>query len=89
MVKLIRRKAPDSLLIQFKLESKRRGIVNKAYKSLKNNGSDLVVANALEDLRVGYKATIISRQKRLTPVTSAKNLASKLDSLIRLLAGSK
>lgn len=85
IIRLIRRKAPDSLLIQFKLEPKRKGLVNDAYKSLKSNGSDLVVANALEDLKRGYKATIISRQKRLISVRSAQDLASKLDSLIRLL----
>ena len=89
VIKGIRKMAPDSLLIQFKLEPKRKGIINSAYKSLKSNSSDLVVANALEDLRLGYKATIISRQKRLIPVSSARNLASKLDSLIRLLTGQK
>ena len=89
IIKSIRKKAPDSLLIQFKLEAKRKGIVNDAYKSLKSNGSDLVVANALEDLKRGYKGTIISRQKRLISVHSARDLTLKLDSLIRLLTPHK
>jgi phosphopantothenoylcysteine decarboxylase/phosphopantothenate--cysteine ligase len=89
LIRLIREKAPDSLLIQFKLEPKRKGLVDDAYKSLKSNGSDLVVANALEDLKKGYRATIISRQKRLISVCSSRDLTSKLDSLIRLLSGNK
>ncbi|MFO8052495.1 MAG: phosphopantothenoylcysteine decarboxylase [Candidatus Omnitrophota bacterium] len=81
IIKTIRRLAKDSVLIQFKLEVKKRGIIDKAYHSLKENGSDYVVANALEDLKTGYKAILIDRNKNLTKINSKSTLTEKINQL--------
>ncbi|MCF7886880.1 MAG: hypothetical protein K9L71_00510 [Candidatus Omnitrophica bacterium] len=81
IIKIIRKLAKDSILIQFKLEAKKRGIIDKAYRSLKENGSDFVVANALEDLKSGYKAILIDRNKNLTKISSKSILAEKINQL--------
>lgn len=83
LIKIIRRLAKDSLIIQFKLEAKQAGIVQKAYKSLKANNSDYVVANALESLGSGYKAYLIDCAKKVTIVNSKAKLAQVINNLIK------
>ena len=83
IIKRIRAKAPNSLLIQFKLEPKQRGIINKAYKSLRENRSDFVVANALEDMQTGYKGFLINRDKKVISLGSRNSLLAALDKVIR------
>ncbi len=83
LIKTIRRLAPNARLIQFKLEAKRSGIADKAYQSLKENKSDFVVANALEDLRLGYKAVLVDRHKKLFSIDTQKVLVNVLDEVIR------
>jgi len=83
VIKRIRSLASKSLLIQFKLEPKRKGIVNKAYKSLRENKSDFVVANALEDLQVGYKGFLIGKDKKVISLGSRNCLLTALDKVIR------
>ena len=83
IMKRIRRLASKSLIIQFKLEPKQKGIIDKAYKSLKENRSDFVVANALEDLQSGYKGFLISRDKKVISLGSYSCLLSALDKVIR------
>lgn len=87
VIKHMRSLAPDSLLVQFKLEAKRRGLIEKAHASLRGNDSDLVVANAYEDIKAGYKGYIISRLKQVIEVRSKESLACNLVALIKLLAG--
>ncbi len=82
IIKKIRVLAEKSLLIQFKLESKRKGIVDKAYKSLIKNKSDFVVANALEDLKTGYKAQLIDKDKNIMPIGSKAHLLKVVNSLV-------
>ena len=89
LVKKIRSLAKQSLLIQFKLEIKSRGLIEDDYQSLKENDSDFVVANALEDLKLGYKGAIISRERHIIPVVSRAALATNLHKIITLLSGSK
>ena len=83
IIKMIRRKAKEAVLIQFKLQPKRRTIIEKAYKSLKENKSDFVVANALEDVYFGYRAFLIDRDKNITPIDSRRALITTLDKVIR------
>ncbi len=78
----IRKLAPASTLIQFKLEANRKGLIDKAYKSLLKNRSDFVVANCLKDMRLGYKAFLIDRQKKVIKIRSKKALARTLNRLI-------
>lgn len=78
LIKLIRKLARDSYLVQFKLEIKKDGLINKAFKSLKDNKADLVVANALEDLKLNYKAFIIDKNKNITAVSSKREFFSYL-----------
>ncbi|UCG34915.1 MAG: hypothetical protein JSW17_05340 [Candidatus Omnitrophota bacterium] len=89
LVKIIRRLCRQALLIQFKLEVKRKGLIEDAYQNLKENNSDFVVANALKDLVSGYKGFIVSREKHVIPVNSKVSLANNLCKLITLLSGSK
>jgi len=83
IIKCIRTKAPNSLLIQFKLEPKQRGIINKAYKSLRENKSDFVIVNALEDLKTGYKGFLIDKDKKVISLKSRESLLIALDRIIR------
>ncbi len=83
IIKHIRTLAKNSLLIQFKLESKQRGIIRKAYKSLKENRSDFVVANALEDMRIGYKGFLINKHEEVISLGSKSMLLSALNKIIR------
>jgi phosphopantothenoylcysteine decarboxylase/phosphopantothenate--cysteine ligase len=82
LVKGIRRLS-EALLIQFKLETKQKGIVNRAYASLKESKSDFVVANALEDMQRGYKGFLINRDKEVISLNSRKSLLDALDRIIR------
>jgi len=82
VIKRIRRMAKKSLIVQFKLEAKTRLLCQKAYKSLKSNKSDYVVANSLEDLKSGYKAFLIDKDRNITPVRSRKALSSALSRIV-------
>ncbi len=83
LIKKIRTLAPDSFLIQFKLETARQGLRDKAQNSLRTNRSDIVVANAWEDLKKGYKAAILDKTGFLREVRSKQEL---LNTLARLSA---
>lgn len=83
VIKRIRGLAKKSVLIQFKLETKRKGLIDKAYTSLKENKSDFVVANALEDLRHKYKAFVIDKSRHIITVNSKKELFIRLYELIK------
>ncbi|MEI8348806.1 MAG: phosphopantothenoylcysteine decarboxylase [Candidatus Omnitrophota bacterium] len=82
IIRLIRRLTKKAIIIQFKLEIKRKGLLDKAYKSLVENKSDFVVANALEDLRRGYQAFILDKNRKMIRVSSKKMLTKALVSLI-------
>jgi phosphopantothenoylcysteine decarboxylase/phosphopantothenate--cysteine ligase len=86
IIKKIRKLAKESLLIQFKLEIKRKGLLEKAYKSLKENKSDFVIANALEDLRLGYKAFLMDKDKNTISLDSKKDLFLSLCKIVTSLA---
>ncbi|MBU0693256.1 MAG: hypothetical protein KKC11_01090 [Candidatus Omnitrophica bacterium] len=78
IIKTIRKLAKETFLIQFKLQVGRKGLIEKAYQSLRENKSDLVVANIYEDLKEGYKAFIINKDKKRMLVTSKKSLFDNL-----------
>jgi len=82
IIHTVRKLAPHSLLIQFKLEPYRRGLINRAYRSLISNRSSFVVANALEDLRRGYKAFLVDRDRNVVPIRSQASLAKILHEII-------
>jgi len=82
IIKRIRSLAPESILIQFKLEPKKRGIIDKAYNSLRANRSDFVIANALDDLKTGYKGFLINRDKKVITLGSRNSLLAALNKLI-------
>lgn len=86
LVTLMRSLAPNSILVQFKLEIKRKGLIDKAYKSLKGNKSDFVVANALEDLKAGYKAFLLDEAKHCVTLNSKKALC---DTLYRVILNTR
>jgi phosphopantothenoylcysteine synthetase/decarboxylase len=82
IIRKIRVLAPKSLLIQFKLQPYRRGLVNEAYRSLVHNKSSFVVANALQDLKRGYKGFLVDRDRSVVPIHSRAALALLLERLI-------
>ncbi|MDD5070884.1 MAG: phosphopantothenoylcysteine decarboxylase [Candidatus Omnitrophica bacterium] len=75
IVKIIRKLARTSILVQFKLEPTAKGLIDKAYLSLKQNNADYVVANALSDLSHGYKSYIIDKDKKIKVLNSKAALA--------------
>ena len=82
VIKKMRSLAKKSLLIQFKLEAQRKGLLAKAYLSLKRNKSDFVVANALVDLYSGYKGFVMSKAGQITLITSKNSLLNELNRAI-------
>lgn len=85
IVKLIKKYDPKIFLVQFKLEVdvSKKELINRAYKSLLKNNSDLVVANDLNNIRISkHRALIIDRQKNITKVKTKKELAKKLLEMI-------
>lgn len=86
LLKDIRRYLPSSLIIQFKLEIKKKELLSKALYSLRANRSDLVVANAWEDLKEGhYKGYIIDRDRAVVSVNSRRELFVSLYKKIKEL----
>jgi phosphopantothenoylcysteine decarboxylase/phosphopantothenate--cysteine ligase len=82
VIKIMRKLAKDAVIIQFKLEIKRKDLLGKAYRSLKENKTDFVVANALEDLRLGYKAFIMDKENHTVVLNSQKSLFNNLHKII-------
>ena len=74
LIKIIRKLARFSFLVQFKLEMDSDRLIDKAFRSLEENKSDLVVANALEDIKLGYKAYVVDKDKKVKKVFSKKEL---------------
>ena len=82
IIKTIRRLQKNATLIQFKLEIKRKGLVKKAFKSLRENKSDFVVANALEDLKRGYKSFMIDENNNITVINSKNILFEEIENVV-------
>jgi len=81
IIKTIRRFQKNATLIQFKLEIKRKGLIRKAFKSLKENKSDFVIANAFEDLKFGYKSFMIDKNGNTLVINSKNALFEKLENI--------
>ncbi len=75
LISTIRKMAESSFLVQFKLEISRRRLIDKAWESLMTNRADLVVANALCDIRKKYVAFVIDRNKNVHSVDSLDGVA--------------
>jgi phosphopantothenoylcysteine decarboxylase/phosphopantothenate--cysteine ligase len=78
LIKIIRKLARESFLVQFKLEVEKKNLIDKAFRSLKENKADLVVANSLEELRLGYKAYVIDKNKNIKEISSKEQLSRHL-----------
>ena len=88
IIKEIRKLRPDIYLIQFKLEAgkTKNKLIDKAYRSLLENNSDLVIANDLKDVRnSNYRAYLIDREKSVEVIKGRKDLAQKLFRVVRKL----
>ncbi|MFA5271152.1 MAG: phosphopantothenoylcysteine decarboxylase [Candidatus Omnitrophota bacterium] len=83
IIKIIRSFQKQAILIQFKLEIKRKGLLKEAFKSLNANRSNFVVANALEDLKLGYKSFLIDTDKNIISISSKKSLFDNLEKVIK------
>lgn len=82
IIKVIRSFQKQAILVQFKLEIERQGLLKKAFKSLNANKSNFVVANALEDLKLGYKSFLIDTDKNIITINSKKSLFDNLEKVI-------
>jgi phosphopantothenoylcysteine synthetase/decarboxylase len=82
IIKTIRRLQKNATLIQFKLEIKRKGLVKKAFKSLQENKSDFVVANAFEDLKRVYKSFVIDKNNNMIVINSKNALFEKIENIV-------
>lgn len=78
IIKMIRKLQKKANLIQFKLEIKRKGLVEKAFQSLRKNKSNFVVANALEDLKLHYKSFLIDKNRNIITINSKESLFNRL-----------
>jgi phosphopantothenoylcysteine synthetase/decarboxylase len=81
IIKIIRKLQRNANLIQFKLEIKRKGLIREALKSLKQNKSNFVIANALEDLKSGYKSFMIDKNGNTLVINSKKALFERLKNI--------
>ena len=86
IIKIMRRLVPAALIMQFKLEEKKARLLEKAYASLLANGSDFVVANALEDLKTKY---LINRAKHMIKINSLQDLAANIHKILTSLVVKK
>ncbi len=75
LISTIRKMAESSFLVQFKLEISRRRLIDKAWESLMTNRADLVVANALCDIRKKSVVFVIERNKDVHSVDSLDGVA--------------
>lgn len=83
IIKIIRSFQNQAVLVQFKLEIKRKGLLKKAFESLKKNKSNFVVANALEDLRLGYKSFLMDKNNNIISINSKKSLFDNLEKIVK------
>jgi phosphopantothenoylcysteine synthetase/decarboxylase len=83
IIKIIRSFQKQAVLVQFKLEIKRKGLLKKAFESLKKNKSNFVVANALEDLKLGYKSFLIDKDNKIMTINSKKSLFDNLFEVVK------
>lgn len=86
IITMIRARAPSSVLVQFKLEAKRKGLIAAALESMRRNKSDCCVANAYADLKASYKSFLVSCNQEVIECNS-KELMSEY--LFRLLHAAK
>ncbi|MCD6540043.1 MAG: hypothetical protein J7K37_05030 [Candidatus Omnitrophica bacterium] len=88
IIKEIRKLRPDIYLIQFKLEAgkTKNKLIDRAYRSLLENNSDLVIANDLKDIRnSNYRAYLVDREKNVEVIKGRRDLAQKLFRVIKKL----
>jgi len=83
IIKIMRKLQKNATLIQFKLEIKRKGLVKKAFQSLKENKSDFVIANAFDDLKLGYKSFMIDKNSNIITINSKNVLFEKLENIVK------
>jgi len=84
LIRRIRSLAKNAVLVQFKLESKRKGLADRAFRSLKENKCDYVVANAYEDIARGrYKASLIDTDRQSILIISKASLFTRLNKICR------
>lgn len=89
LISLTRKIAKQSVLVQFKLETDRKYLLDRAVKSMDRNNSDIVVANALSELKKGYRAFILDRRGVSEKVCSKDDMAERLRIRIKQLTEEK
>ncbi len=81
LIRVIRDKAPEAFLIQFKLETdmSEDELVDAAWRGLTDVGGDIVVANLLEEITGdSHHAYIIDPARSVFPVNDKDELSSRL-----------
>lgn len=85
LIRMIREKAPDAFLVQFKLETGKTAeeLISTAWQSLADSGGDIVVANLLEDItETTHRAYIINPARKVLTVENKAQLSAQLVSII-------
>jgi len=86
IVRIVKELRPDVFLVSFKLETgiTREELLARARESLRETGSDAVVANLLEETRPpsSHRAFIVRRGESVTEVTGKEPLARHILSLV-------
>lgn len=88
LISIIRRRAQDSLVAQFKLEANitLRQLIDIARHSLEENRADIVVANRQEDVKQDrYRGYIIDSSGEIVAVKTRQQLAEKLCKIVESL----
>jgi phosphopantothenoylcysteine decarboxylase/phosphopantothenate--cysteine ligase len=83
IIRWIRKLSSQAIIVQFKLELNTKGLIDKAYQSLKENKVDYVVANALKNLKKKY---LIDKEKNVKTLNTKKDL---FISLYKILINTK
>jgi hypothetical protein len=81
---MIREKAPDAFLVQFKLETDKTAeeLISAAWQALADSGGDIVVANLLEDITdASHRAYIINPARKVMTVEDKMQLSAQLVSI--------
>jgi phosphopantothenoylcysteine synthetase/decarboxylase len=92
LVEMIRGKAPDAFLVQFKLETGKPGeeLIEAAWRGLMDTGGNLVVANLLEEITEdSHKAYIVDPAKQVQTVDDKADLAARLVDVVSANRGER
>jgi phosphopantothenoylcysteine synthetase/decarboxylase len=82
LVDLVRKISPKTILIKFKLESKKKNLIKTALKSKKESKANLIIANT-PPKKNKHTFYIIKSKKKIKKISGKKKLAKTLSSIFK------